>query len=109
MSDTVRAHIALGANIDEPQTRVRDAMLALDSLACTRVTARSALYLTPPWGMTDQPAFVNAAVAVETGLSAPALLTALQELEARAGRRRGGRRWGPRCLDLDLLLYGGGV
>lgn len=104
--NSVQAYIALGANLGNPQHQVRDAMLALDALAHTRVTARSPLYLTPPWGVTEQPAFVNAVAGVDTGLPARDLLIALQELESRAGRRRDGQRWGPRLLDLDLLLYG---
>lgn len=108
MSDAVRAHVALGANIEEPQARVRQAMQMLDTLPGTRVVACSALYLTPPWGVVEQPAFVNAAAGIDTTLTPPQLLQALQALEAEAGRQRNGRRWGPRCLDLDLLLYGDG-
>lgn len=104
--NSVQAYVALGANLGDPQRQVRDAMQALDALAHTRVTARSPLYLTPPWGVTEQPAFVNAVAGVETSLSARDLLAALQELESRAGRTRDGQRWGPRVLDLDLLLYG---
>ncbi|HET7663297.1 MAG TPA: 2-amino-4-hydroxy-6-hydroxymethyldihydropteridine diphosphokinase [Rhodanobacteraceae bacterium] len=102
----VQAYVALGANLGDPQAQVRAAMRALDTLAQTHVTARSPLYLTPPWGVTAQPAFVNAVAGIETALSAHALLAALQTLESRAGRTRDGRRWGPRVLDLDLLLYG---
>lgn len=100
------AHIGLGANIGDPQAQVRDAMDAIDALAHVRVTARSPLYLTPPWGGVDQPDFVNAVVALETTLSPHGLLAVLRNIELRAGRRRDGPRWGPRPLDLDLLLYG---
>src|SRR4029077_13742729 len=65
----------------------------------------SRLYATAPWGVTDQPDFHNAAVVIDTTLPALVLLAALKTLEREAGRRRG-RRWGPRELDLDLLLYG---
>lgn len=102
----VQAYVALGANLGDPRARVRDAMQALDTLAQTQVTARSPLYLTPPWGMVEQPDFVNAVAGIETALPADDLLDALQDLEARAGRVRDGQRWGPRVLDLDLLLYG---
>lgn len=101
-----RAHVALGANLGDPQAQVRAAMEALDALPRTRVVARSSLYLTPPWGVTEQPDFVNAVVALETALVPRALLAALQRLEAQAGRERGGTRNGPRPLDLDLLLHG---
>jgi len=100
------AYVALGANLGDPREQVGRAMDALDALPQTRVTARSPLYLTPPWGVADQPDFVNAVVALETGLAPRALLAALQQLEARAGRVRDGRRNGPRPLDLDLLLHG---
>ncbi len=102
----MQAYIALGANLDHPRKQVEAAIRALDTLERTRVTARSPLYLTPPWGVTEQPAFVNAVAGVETGLDAQALLEALQALESRAGRTRDGQRWGPRVLDLDLLMYG---
>ncbi|HET6587982.1 MAG TPA: 2-amino-4-hydroxy-6-hydroxymethyldihydropteridine diphosphokinase [Oleiagrimonas sp.] len=102
----VQAYVALGANLGNPQAQVRAAMRALDTLAQTRVTVCSPLYLTPPWGMVVQPAFVNAVAGIETALSAHALLASLQTLESRAGRTRDGQRWGPRVLDLDLLLYG---
>lgn len=101
-----RAYVALGANLDDPQEQIVLAMEALDALPQTRVTARSPLYLTPPWGIAEQPDFVNAVVALETGLAPRALLAALQQLEARAGRVRDGVRNGPRLLDLDLLLHG---
>ncbi|HET7269239.1 MAG TPA: 2-amino-4-hydroxy-6-hydroxymethyldihydropteridine diphosphokinase [Oleiagrimonas sp.] len=101
-----RAYVALGANLGDPQTQVRAAMEALDALPDTHVIARSPLYLTPPWGVSAQPDFVNAVVALETGLAPRELLAALQHLEAQAGRVRDGLRNGPRRLDLDLLLHG---
>ena len=72
-------------------------------LPSTRVTARSRLYRTPPWGMLEQPPFLNAAVRLDTGLAAGELLDALLAIERAAGRTREGERWGPRTLDLDLL------
>ena len=66
----------------------------------------SAQYLTPPWGRLDQPPFINAVVEIDTDLDAHALLAALLQLEREAGRVRDGQRWGPRALDLDILLYG---
>jgi 2-amino-4-hydroxy-6-hydroxymethyldihydropteridine diphosphokinase len=73
------------------------------------VVSRSRFYRTPPWGHTEQPDFVNAAIAVETTLSAPDLLDALLATERAFGRVRDGERWGPRTLDLDLLAYGDDV
>jgi 2-amino-4-hydroxy-6-hydroxymethyldihydropteridine diphosphokinase len=105
MSEPVRAYLGLGANMGDPVANVRTDMDALAQMPAIGVVARSALYLTPPWGVTDQADFINAAVGVDSTLSSRDLLAALQHLEARAGRRRE-RRWGPRVLDLDLLLYG---
>ncbi|MBB6183730.1 2-amino-4-hydroxy-6-hydroxymethyldihydropteridine diphosphokinase [Oleiagrimonas soli] len=102
----MRAYVALGGNQGDPQARVREAFAALDALPDTRVRKRSSLYLTPPWGVTDQPDFINAAAALDTALDPWALMQALLEIERQAGRTRDGQRWGPRTLDLDLLLYG---
>jgi 2-amino-4-hydroxy-6-hydroxymethyldihydropteridine diphosphokinase len=71
-----------------------------------RLTARSADYRTPPWGVTDQPAFVNAVIAVETSLAPHQLLERSEECERKLGRNRAReRRWGPRAIDIDLLTY----
>ena len=96
------AYIALGSNLDDPQQQVLDAMDKLASLPDTRVLQRSRLYRTPPWGVLEQPPFVNAAVQVDTALSPYALLDALLDIEWHAGRVRAERN-GPRTLDLDLL------
>lgn len=103
----VVAYIGLGANLGDAEGSVRTALLALDDLPATRVAAASRLFRTPAWGRVQQPAFVNAAAAVETSLPAETLLDELQALEQRFGRQRvPGQRWGPRTLDLDVLLYG---
>lgn len=84
-------------------------MLAMDALAAlpgTSVCRRSSLYRTPPWGVLNQPAFINAAVELETRLAPHALLAALLTIEQRAGRVRGERN-GPRTLDLDLIHVDG--
>ena len=96
------AYVALGSNLGEPRQRILDAMAALGALPRTRVLQRSHLYRTPPWGVLEQPAFVNAVVQLETALAPHALLDALLMLEQAAGRVRGVRN-GPRTLDLDLL------
>lgn len=100
-----RAYVALGSNLDEPEAQVRNALAALGELPATRLLRTSRLYRTPPWGMLDQPWFVNSAAALDTELAPAALMQALQELELRSGRERGAQRWGPRRIDLDLLLY----
>lgn len=100
------AYVALGSNLDVPQQQVLDAMAALAGLPDTQLLQRSALYRTPPWGVLQQPSFVNAAVELNTELSPRALLQALQSIEQRAGRVRTERN-GPRTLDLDLLHMDG--
>ena len=104
------ACIGLGANLGHPEVAVRAAIQALDALPDSRVLAASRLYRTPAWGRIDQPDFINAAVLLRTALAPQALLAHLLAIEHEAGRRRDDEaesmRWGPRLLDLDLLLYG---
>ncbi|MFP4079705.1 MAG: 2-amino-4-hydroxy-6-hydroxymethyldihydropteridine diphosphokinase [Ectothiorhodospira sp.] len=104
MPETV--FIGIGANLNDPALQVRRALEALDGLPRCRLVRASALYRNPPMGPRDQPDYVNAVCALETELSPEGLLEALQAVEARHGRQRGEKRWGPRTLDLDLLLYG---
>lgn len=99
------ACVALGSNLDAPRAQVERGFAALAELPDTTLRARSRLYRTPPWGIVEQPDFVNAVALLETRLPAAELLAALLAIEARAGRVRGVRN-GPRRLDLDLLLYG---
>lgn len=110
MSTTpVRAWIGLGGNLGDVPATLRRALDALSALPGTRLVAASRFYRTPAWGVTDQPPFVNAAVGIDTVLAPAALLAALLDIERAAGRDRtapDARRWGPRALDLDLLLYG---
>ena len=81
------------------------ALAEFDASDATRLTRRSSLYRSAPWGFTEQPAFVNAVAEIATRLSPRALLQALLSIEHAHGRDRGGDRWGPRTLDLDLLAY----
>ncbi|HET9818423.1 MAG TPA: 2-amino-4-hydroxy-6-hydroxymethyldihydropteridine diphosphokinase [Rhodanobacteraceae bacterium] len=99
------AYVALGSNLDDPRAQVERGFDALAALPHTALRARSRLYRTRPWGVTEQPDFVNAVASLETALAPRDLLDALLLIESRAGRRRD-IRWGPRTLDLDLLLYG---
>lgn len=101
----VRAFVALGANIGEPVKHLRAAVEDLSTLPDTRVEARSSLYRSAPVGLLNQPDFINAVVAVDTGLSPLELLRALLAIEARHGRVRSVPN-APRTLDLDLLLHG---
>lgn len=103
------AYVALGANLGEPISMLQNAMIALSQLPETRMLARSSLYRTAPVGLTEQPDFINAVVALEIPaperLSPFDLLQALFNIEARFGRVRSIAN-APRTLDLDLLLYG---
>lgn len=96
------ASIGIGSNAGDAAAHVRGAFERLAQAGT--VVARSPLYRTQPWGVTDQPAFVNAAAALDTALGPRDLLAALKRIEAQAGRVAT-FRWGPRVLDLDILVY----
>lgn len=102
----VRAFVGVGANLGDPVAQVHAAMDALGTLTATRRVACSRLFSSRPMGPVDQPDYVNAVVALDTSLDPHALLVELQAVERRQGRVRDGERWGPRTLDLDLLVYG---
>ncbi len=107
----VRAYIGLGANVGDPEATLAEAVTALASLPGAHLRGVSRLYVTAPWGEPDQPDFRNAVVAIdvpggqEPAAAALALLARLKDVERDFGRREG-RRWGPRELDLDLLVFG---
>jgi 2-amino-4-hydroxy-6-hydroxymethyldihydropteridine diphosphokinase len=100
------ACIGVGSNLDDPERQVRRAIDALARIPHSTVAKTSRLFRTAPWGDTAQPDFVNAAVELETSLSPRELLDAMLAIERAHGRRRDGSRWGPRVIDLDVLLYG---
>jgi 2-amino-4-hydroxy-6-hydroxymethyldihydropteridine diphosphokinase len=102
------AYIGLGSNLKDPAAQLDEARLRLSRLAGVAVTGVSSYYATAPVGVLDQPWFVNAVVAVQTTLSPEDLLAVLLQLENDMGRVRT-RRWGPRLVDLDLLLYNNNV
>jgi 2-amino-4-hydroxy-6-hydroxymethyldihydropteridine diphosphokinase len=97
-------YLGLGSNQGDRPAHLRGALRALAALPGTQVQAVSALYESAPWGVTDQPPFLNAVAAITTALAPADLLQAVKRIERAAGRRAG-RRWGPRPLDIDLLLY----
>jgi 2-amino-4-hydroxy-6-hydroxymethyldihydropteridine diphosphokinase len=99
------AFIGLGSNLENPESQLRSAVQALDSLSGSSVLAVSSLYRSAPMGPQDQPDYVNAVVQLATVLSPDALLDQLQGMERIHGRTRE-QHWGPRTLDLDILLYG---
>lgn len=109
---SVRAYLGLGANLGDAAATLAWAIRALDDALAARVTGVSRLYATAPWGVADQPEFRNAVVALDASVGPQAidaaaleLLGRLKRLEREAGRRPG-PRWGPRPLDLDLLVFG---
>ena len=101
------AAIGLGANLGDAAATLREAIAELARLPRTELLRASRLYRTPAWGVTEQPDFINAVALVETALPPRDLLDALLAIERSFGRTRlDGERWGPRTLDLDLLLHG---
>ena len=105
MSPTL-CYIAIGSNLASPLEQVKAALDAIGEIPQSRVVTVSSFYRTPPLGPQDQPDYLNAAVALETTLEAEALLDHTQRIELQQGRVRKAERWGPRTLDLDIMLFG---
>lgn len=99
-------YVGLGSNLAEPSRQLRGALGSLARIPGSQLTAVSSLYLSDPLGPTDQPRYNNAVAKLETSLSPLQLLDALQAIELAQGRERKAERWGPRTLDLDILLFG---
>lgn len=99
------AFIGLGSNLADPTAQLARAIAELAGLPASSLIAQSAFYCSRPVGPQDQPDFVNGAVWLRTGLGALELLDQLQRIEQQHGRERK-QRWGPRTLDLDILLFG---
>jgi 2-amino-4-hydroxy-6-hydroxymethyldihydropteridine diphosphokinase len=102
---SVRAYVGLGANLGDREGTIGRAVGLLDATAGIRVRRVSTLRETEPWGPIEQPPFLNGVAALETDLEPRELLDVLLDIEQRLGRVRG-ERYGPRTIDLDLLLYG---
>ncbi|MGR5944013.1 2-amino-4-hydroxy-6-hydroxymethyldihydropteridine diphosphokinase [Enterobacter sp. C4G1] len=100
------AYIAIGSNLASPLEQVNAAVQALGEIPESRIIAVSSFYRTPPLGPQDQPDYLNAAVVLETALAAETLLDNTQRIELQQGRVRKAERWGPRTLDLDIMLFG---
>lgn len=98
-------YLGLGSNLDDPETNIRRAVVALKQLARTRYVGDSGLFLSRPMGPQDQPDYYNAVARLETGLTPEHLLENLLHIENSMGRRRD-RHWGPRIIDLDILVFG---
>jgi 2-amino-4-hydroxy-6-hydroxymethyldihydropteridine diphosphokinase len=104
--DDVEALLGLGGNVGEVRATLDAAVAQFADGAGVRLIARSSDYSTPPWGVTDQPPFINCAIAVETTLAPRALLDRALSVERALGRDRAREeRWGPRTIDIDLLAY----
>lgn len=101
-----RVYIGLGSNLNDPAEQLQSAIEALQRIPQTRLAARSSLYRSPPLGPAGQPDYLNAVAALDTALPPWQLLDALQRIEHGQGRVRKAERWGPRTLDLDILLFG---
>ena len=103
---TVRVYIGLGSNLEDPVRQILEAVEELDMIPDSIMVSRSSLYRGKPMGAADQPDYVNAVVAMDTLLSAENFLQELTRIEDLQGRVRDGEKWGPRIIDLDLLMYG---
>lgn len=101
-----RVYIGLGSNLAEPVQQLQAALAAIGQLPRCRLVAVSSLYASDPLGPPDQPRYVNAVAALDCELAPLELLDALQTIEREQGRVRKAERWGPRTLDLDILLFG---
>jgi len=101
-----RVYIAIGSNLASPLEQVNAALAALAEIPDSQIVAVSPFYRTPPLGPQDQPDYLNAAVALDTDLAPETLLDHTQRIELQQGRERKAHRWGPRTLDLDIMLFG---
>jgi 2-amino-4-hydroxy-6-hydroxymethyldihydropteridine diphosphokinase len=101
-----RVYIGLGSNLAEPREQLRGALKALAALPSSSLVAVSSLYISDPLGPPDQPRYNNAVAVLDSSLAPLTLLDALQAIEQAQGRKRKAERWGPRTLDLDILLFG---
>lgn len=99
-------YIALGSNQGDSETYLRAALADMDNLEGTKLLKTSSMYISTPMGRKDQPDYINAVCLLETTLAPHKLLNQLQAIESRHGRVRSDDRWGPRTLDLDILLIG---
>ena len=102
----MKAWLGLGSNQQQPMDQLTEALGRLAETKGIGILRTSSFYRTPPWGDEQQDDFINAVVQIETSLEPLNLLGELKTIENLMGRKRSGRRWGPRLIDIDLLLYG---
>lgn len=100
------AFLTLGSNLSDPRGLLRHAVWGLTRDPAVELISSSHIYETPPWGIADQPSFLNAAIEIRTSLEPDDLLELAQTIEHRLGRVRSGDQWGPRLIDIDIALYG---
>ena len=105
MARTANVYLSIGSNMGDREAHLANALAAIARLPGTHVLQTSRIYTTAPWGRTDQPDYLNMAAQISTSLEADSLLACLKEIEKSEGRVPG-ERWGPRTLDIDILLYG---
>ncbi|MDA0148643.1 2-amino-4-hydroxy-6-hydroxymethyldihydropteridine diphosphokinase [Vibrio sp. LaRot3] len=105
----ITAYIAIGSNLADPVGQANDAIEALKSIPRSEFLCASQLYSSTPMGPQDQPDYINAVAAIKTELTPLELLDCTQAIELEQGRVRKDERWGPRTLDLDIILYGNEV
>ena len=105
MAEPVTTYLCLGGNLGDRMAALLEALQLLDATPGMRRTACSSVYETEPWAVADQPNFLNLVAAYETTLAPPDLLAACKSVEATVGRTPS-FRWGPRLIDVDILLYG---
>ena len=98
-------YIGLGSNLGNKSQNIARALELIEALVGVNINKKSSLYVTAPWGKTDQDDFINQVIEIETNLSPLELLHELQKIEIKLGRHRD-VKWGPRSIDLDILLYG---
>ncbi|MED5503024.1 MAG: 2-amino-4-hydroxy-6-hydroxymethyldihydropteridine diphosphokinase [Pseudomonadota bacterium] len=105
----ITAYIAVGSNLADPVSQAKQAIEALKTLPNSEFVRASSLYSSTPMGPQNQPDYINAVVAIKTNLTPLELLDCTQAIEQEQGRVRKEERWGPRTLDLDMILYGNEV
>lgn len=105
-SASIRVHVALGSNLGDRRQQLQSALLAMSRLPGVSALHCSSVYETEPMGPADQPDYLNAVCGFDYTGDARQLLGQLQLIEREAGRQPGGRRWGERALDLDIVLFG---
>ena len=105
MAESVVAYLGLGSNLGDRRAALAEALRLLDAEVAVELAVCSSVYETEPWGVAEQPAFLNLAAGVRTTLEPPQLLAVCQRVESQVGRTET-YRWGPRVIDVDILLYG---